>query len=183
MFESFTMNESNPDVLEINKTKLTRAFGVIFVISLMGMILLPAFTANLTWPQIKVLLHTQLEFAGLVLALFLILLWTIKNMLAEHKISFNSNKMDIEKNGRKIAKFNDIRHLQITEIYGQYGGFSKLHLVLKEDKEWQFFPQKISIGINVGLGGATEIGFKIAEIIGVEVVENRWFGDKVLKKK
>jgi len=198
MFESFIMNEPNPDVLEVKKTKLTRAIWVIIVVSLMLFILSPVFKANITWPQITALMYTLMDIIGslefhklnqfplagkvllgivaIILALLPILIWTIKYMLTEQIFSFNSKKRAIAKNGRIIAKFDDINILRITK----HGSLYNMSLIFNENRGLS--SHKINFGLIFKWEEATEVGYKIAETIGVEVTKKGLLSENLLNR-
>ncbi len=166
-------------------------------------ILLPVFKANITWPQIKTLMYTLMDIIGslefhklnqfplagkvflgivaIILALLPILLWTIKNMLTEQKYSFDPKNRAIAKNGRIIAKFDDIKVLRLTTNRSPIGlSFINLSLIFK--KKRGLFSHKINFGLIFKWKEATEIGYKIAETIGVEVTNKRLLSEKVLNR-
>ena len=133
MFESFIIDQPTPDVWVLKKTRLTRAGWLVMVILSLLFILSHVFKANITWPQIKMLMDELVKIAGsweidklnhfpsvtkfllgnvaLVLVLFPILVWTIIRLLREQTFSFDSRKRAIAKNGRVIAEFDDIKML------------------------------------------------------------------------
>jgi hypothetical protein len=200
MLESYVMNTSNPEVLKIKKTKVTRAMWTIIVFLLMAWMLSPVYQ-SFSWQQLKDLISLNLQiidslklnrlyplpwavkailapsaaiFAIICVFLF-ILLWMIKNMFKEKIFSFDSTKREITKNGRMIAKFDDIEIVKITNS----SSFHNLSLIFK-NKEG-VFPNKINFGLFFTSKEAAEIGSKIAETIGVNVIHKRFFSKKVLQ--
>ena len=201
MLESFVMNTTNPEVLELKKTKVTRAMWTIIVFLLMAWMLSPVYQ-GFSWQELKELISLDLQIIdslklnklypipwtvktilapsaailATIVVFLCILLWMIKNMFKEKIFSFDSKKKEITKNGRMIANFDDIKIVKITTN----NSFHNLSLIFK-NKEG-IFSNKINFGLFFTLKEAVEIGSKIAETIGVSVIHKRFFSEKELNQ-
>ena len=199
MFESFVVTEPNPNVLEIKKTKLTRALLICLFIFVLICVLALVFVGKPTWPQMKALMYvvgslnpdklkqllpryqTLLALFVALIVLLSTLFWAVKNLFAEHKFTFNSKNKNIEKNGHLVAKFDDIKIVGIKSIWAQALTYYKLSLYFKE--QGGLFSHKKTIGRILKQDEAFKTAIKIAEYIGVDAIEIKFISDKVLNPK
>ncbi len=161
MFKSFVLSKPSPNVLEIKKTRLRPAFIIIGTIAFFTIWYLISFKSlssleieklkeligSFAIEKLKELVSTNwssLLFLIVPLAWLPMLIRNMKIVLIEQKFSFNSLTKNIEKNGSKIARFDDISKVKIRNIDSEGGDNYRLSLVLKD--EGKTLKKKIRIG-------------------------------------